>query len=162
MFVLPFYIFPYLFFFFSFLLSLLLHFLHAFLCIFFFLLNLFLLSSLPLSFSPFYLFYLSFFKFLFSLSPGQYENRLHKYIRHYEGLSYDTNDLHSKHQRAKRALSHEDKFVHLEFHAHGRSVFSLPRCTSATMSKCDWCTSGHCHCVDPTIAPKSSYNNRLY
>ncbi|KAM9493089.1 disintegrin and metalloproteinase domain-containing protein 10 [Clarias gariepinus] len=55
-----------------------------------------------------------------SVSIGQYENRLHKYIRHYEGLSYDTNDLHSKHQRAKRALSHEDKFVHLEFHAHGR------------------------------------------
>ncbi|XP_053532755.1 disintegrin and metalloproteinase domain-containing protein 10 [Ictalurus punctatus] len=65
------------------------------------------------------------FKFLvlfycMSDSLGQYENRLNKYIRHYEGLSYDTNVLHSKHQRAKRALSHEDKFVHLEFHAHGR------------------------------------------
>ncbi|MCI4393175.1 hypothetical protein PGIGA_G00154370 [Pangasianodon gigas] len=53
-------------------------------------------------------------------SVGQYENRLNKYIRHYEGLSYDTNILHSKHQRAKRAVPHEDKFVHLEFHAHGR------------------------------------------
>ncbi|XP_026992905.1 disintegrin and metalloproteinase domain-containing protein 10 [Tachysurus fulvidraco] len=53
-------------------------------------------------------------------SIGQYENRLNKYIRHFEGLSYDTNILHSKHQRAKRAVSHEDKFVHLEFHAHGR------------------------------------------
>ncbi|XP_062845480.1 disintegrin and metalloproteinase domain-containing protein 10 isoform X2 [Trichomycterus rosablanca] len=50
----------------------------------------------------------------------QYENRLNKYIRHYEGLSYDTDDLHSKHQRAKRALSNEDRFLHLEFHAHGR------------------------------------------
>ncbi|KAI5626321.1 disintegrin and metalloproteinase domain-containing protein 10 isoform X1 [Silurus asotus] len=51
---------------------------------------------------------------------GQYENRLSKYIRHFEGLSYDTDVLHSRHQRAKRAVSHEDKFVHLEFHAHGR------------------------------------------
>ncbi|XP_046696079.1 disintegrin and metalloproteinase domain-containing protein 10 isoform X2 [Silurus meridionalis] len=53
-------------------------------------------------------------------SIGQYENRLSKYIRHFEGLSYDTDVLHSRHQRAKRAVSHEDKFVHLEFHAHGR------------------------------------------
>uniref|UniRef100_A0A8B9HTI0 Disintegrin and metalloproteinase domain-containing protein 10 n=1 Tax=Astyanax mexicanus TaxID=7994 RepID=A0A8B9HTI0_ASTMX len=36
------------------------------------------------------------------------------------GLSYDTDLLHSHHQRAKRALSHEDKYVHLDFHAHGR------------------------------------------
>uniref|UniRef100_A0A8D3CQD6 Disintegrin and metalloproteinase domain-containing protein 10 n=1 Tax=Scophthalmus maximus TaxID=52904 RepID=A0A8D3CQD6_SCOMX len=47
-------------------------------------------------------------------------NPLNKYIRHYEGLSYDTELVHSKHQRAKRALSHEDKFLHLDFHAHGR------------------------------------------
>ncbi|KAI1904346.1 hypothetical protein AGOR_G00004710 [Albula goreensis] len=51
---------------------------------------------------------------------GLYGSPLSKYIRHYEGLSYDTEALHNKHQRAKRALSHEDKFVHLEFHAHGR------------------------------------------
>lgn len=53
---------------------------------------------------------------------GHYRNRLDKYIHHYEGLSYDTELVHSKHQRAKRALSHEDKFLHLEFHAHGRFV----------------------------------------
>ncbi|KAG9341879.1 hypothetical protein JZ751_018196, partial [Albula glossodonta] len=53
-------------------------------------------------------------------SPSLYGSPLSKYIRHYEGLSYDTEALHNKHQRAKRALSHEDKFVHLEFHAHGR------------------------------------------
>uniref|UniRef100_A0A672NW75 Disintegrin and metalloproteinase domain-containing protein 10 n=1 Tax=Sinocyclocheilus grahami TaxID=75366 RepID=A0A672NW75_SINGR len=35
-------------------------------------------------------------------------------------LSYDTDILHSKHQRAKRALSHQDQFLHLDFHAHGR------------------------------------------
>uniref|UniRef100_A0A8C1KF80 Disintegrin and metalloproteinase domain-containing protein 10 n=1 Tax=Cyprinus carpio TaxID=7962 RepID=A0A8C1KF80_CYPCA len=49
-----------------------------------------------------------------------YGKPLSKYIRHYEGLSYDTDVLHSKHQRAKRALSHQDQFLHLDFHAHGR------------------------------------------
>ncbi|XP_048828902.1 disintegrin and metalloproteinase domain-containing protein 10-like [Brienomyrus brachyistius] len=51
---------------------------------------------------------------------GHYGNPLSKYIRHYEGLSYDTDVLHGKHQRAKRALCQEDSFLHLEFHAHGR------------------------------------------
>ncbi|XP_069723000.1 disintegrin and metalloproteinase domain-containing protein 10 [Phaenicophaeus curvirostris] len=51
---------------------------------------------------------------------GQYGNPLNKYIRHYEGLSYDVDLLHQKHQRAKRAVSHEDQFLHLDFHAHGR------------------------------------------
>ncbi|XP_030622036.1 disintegrin and metalloproteinase domain-containing protein 10 [Chanos chanos] len=50
----------------------------------------------------------------------QYGRPLNKYIRHYEGLSYDTDVVHSKHQRAKRAVSHEDKYLHLDFHAHGR------------------------------------------
>lgn len=59
------------------------------------------------------------FFFLFS---GQYGNPLNKYIRHYEGLSYDVDLLHQKHQRAKRAVSHEDQFLHLDFHAHGRLV----------------------------------------
>ncbi|XP_034045963.1 disintegrin and metalloproteinase domain-containing protein 10 [Thalassophryne amazonica] len=52
--------------------------------------------------------------------PGQFENTLNKYIRHYEGLSYDTEALHNHHQRAKRALSPQDRTVHLNFHAHGR------------------------------------------
>ncbi|KAG8505331.1 Disintegrin and metalloproteinase domain-containing protein 10, partial [Galemys pyrenaicus] len=39
---------------------------------------------------------------------------------HYEGLSYDVSSLHQKHQRAKRAVSHEDQFLRLDFHAHGR------------------------------------------
>lgn len=66
--------------------------------------------------------FIKLFLLLYYLSntKGQLENRLNKYIRHYEGLSYDTDLLHSHHQRAKRALSHEDKYVHLEFHAHGR------------------------------------------
>lgn len=53
---------------------------------------------------------------------GQFGNPLNKYIRHYEGLSYDTEALHNSHQRAKRALSAQDRTVHLDFHAHGRSV----------------------------------------
>nr|KAF6498796.1 ADAM metallopeptidase domain 10 [Molossus molossus] len=51
---------------------------------------------------------------------GQYGNPLTKYIRHYEGLSYDVDSLHQKHQRAKRAISHEEQFLRLDFHAHGR------------------------------------------
>lgn len=57
-------------------------------------------------------------KYLFFI--GQYGNPLTKYIRHYEGLSYDVDSLHQKHQRAKRAVSHEDQFLRLDFHAHGR------------------------------------------
>ncbi|XP_026775580.3 disintegrin and metalloproteinase domain-containing protein 10 [Pangasianodon hypophthalmus] len=53
-------------------------------------------------------------------SQGYYGNPLNKYIRHYEGLSYDTDLVHNRHQIAKRAISHEDRFLHLEFHAHGR------------------------------------------
>ncbi|KAI5608973.1 ADAM metallopeptidase domain 10b precursor, partial [Silurus asotus] len=51
---------------------------------------------------------------------GYYGNPLNKYIRHYEGLSYDADLVHSRHQRAKRAISHEDHFLHMEFHSHGR------------------------------------------
>ncbi|XP_060923609.1 disintegrin and metalloproteinase domain-containing protein 10 [Limanda limanda] len=51
---------------------------------------------------------------------GQSGNPLNKYIRHYEGLSYDTAALHSGHQRAKRALAPAERAVHLDFHAHGR------------------------------------------
>uniref|UniRef100_H3CVB6 Disintegrin and metalloproteinase domain-containing protein 10 n=1 Tax=Tetraodon nigroviridis TaxID=99883 RepID=H3CVB6_TETNG len=52
--------------------------------------------------------------------PGLFGNPLNKYIRHYEGLSYDTQVLHNSHQRAKRALSTEEKTLQLDFHAHGR------------------------------------------
>ncbi|XP_024151231.1 disintegrin and metalloproteinase domain-containing protein 10 [Oryzias melastigma] len=53
-------------------------------------------------------------------TAGQLRTPLNKYIRHYEGLSYDTEALHQRHQRAKRALYPHDKTVHLDFHAHGR------------------------------------------
>ncbi|XP_037103271.1 disintegrin and metalloproteinase domain-containing protein 10 isoform X1 [Syngnathus acus] len=45
---------------------------------------------------------------------------LNKYIGHYEGLSYDTEALHKKHQRVKRALTPKDETLHLNFHSHGR------------------------------------------
>uniref|UniRef100_A0A8K9WNA1 Disintegrin and metalloproteinase domain-containing protein 10 n=1 Tax=Oncorhynchus mykiss TaxID=8022 RepID=A0A8K9WNA1_ONCMY len=49
-----------------------------------------------------------------------YGNPLNKYVHHYEGLSYNTYEIHEKHLRAKRALHHQDAFLHLDFHAHGR------------------------------------------
>uniref|UniRef100_A0A8C2HWD0 Disintegrin and metalloproteinase domain-containing protein 10 n=1 Tax=Cyprinus carpio TaxID=7962 RepID=A0A8C2HWD0_CYPCA len=55
---------------------------------------------------------------------GYYGNPLNKYIRHYEGLSYDTELLHGQHQRVKRALSLQERELRLEFQAHGRH-FSL-------------------------------------
>ncbi|KAH1184010.1 hypothetical protein KIL84_014626, partial [Mauremys mutica] len=55
----------------------------------------------------------------YAAPTGQYGNPLNKYIKHYEGLSYDVDSLHQKHQRAKRAVLHEDQFLHLNFHAHG-------------------------------------------
>ncbi|MED6251335.1 hypothetical protein ATANTOWER_028672 [Ataeniobius toweri] len=66
--------------------------------------------------------YVKFFLLLCCLKDiiGQFGNPLNKYIRHYEGLSYDTEALHSRHQRAKRALHPEDRTVHLDFHTHGR------------------------------------------
>ncbi|RVE71682.1 hypothetical protein OJAV_G00054480 [Oryzias javanicus] len=70
--------------------------------------------SHPLLLKVFLLVYLS------NYTHGHYRNPLNKYIRHYEGLSYNTEAVHSKHQRVKRGLSHEDKFLHLDFHAHGR------------------------------------------
>ncbi|KAK7891027.1 hypothetical protein WMY93_022990 [Mugilogobius chulae] len=60
------------------------------------------------------------FVYLLNYTEGHYRNPLNKYILHYEGLSYDTDLVHHYHQRAKRALSHQDKFLHLDFHAHGR------------------------------------------
>ena len=46
------------------------------------------------------------------------ERVLNEYIRHYEELSYDTDELHSNHIRAKRSVS--DPYLHLKFTAHGR------------------------------------------
>ncbi|KAM8876232.1 disintegrin and metalloproteinase domain-containing protein 10-like isoform 1-T1 [Synchiropus picturatus] len=48
------------------------------------------------------------------------DHSLKKYIRYHEGLSYNRVTLHNSHQRAKRALSSEEKIVRLEFHSHGR------------------------------------------
>ncbi|XP_039626154.1 disintegrin and metalloproteinase domain-containing protein 10 isoform X1 [Polypterus senegalus] len=60
------------------------------------------------------------FLYCISYSGGQYGNRLSKYVKHYEGLTYDTNLLHQRHTRAKRSTSIHDQFLHLDFHAHGR------------------------------------------
>nr|XP_046208203.1 disintegrin and metalloproteinase domain-containing protein 10-like isoform X3 [Oncorhynchus gorbuscha] len=61
------------------------------------------------------------FVYLINYTQGyHYGNPLNKYVRHYEGLSYNTYELQDKHLRAKRALHHQDTFLHLDFHAHGR------------------------------------------
>ncbi|XP_064859021.1 disintegrin and metalloproteinase domain-containing protein 10-like isoform X2 [Oncorhynchus nerka] len=61
------------------------------------------------------------FVYLINYTQGyHYGNPLNKYVRHYEGLSYNTYELQDKHLRAKRALLHQDTFLHLDFHAHGR------------------------------------------
>lgn len=51
---------------------------------------------------------------------GWYGNPLGSFIRHYEGLSYDRDGLHQRHQRVRRATSHPDTELHLDFVAHGR------------------------------------------
>ncbi|XP_043486455.1 disintegrin and metalloproteinase domain-containing protein 10 isoform X1 [Polistes fuscatus] len=45
--------------------------------------------------------------------------RLNKYIRHYETLSYPTEEVHRGHLRAKRSVT-RDNFVTLKFRSHGR------------------------------------------
>ncbi|XP_065203715.1 disintegrin and metalloproteinase domain-containing protein 10-like [Planococcus citri] len=47
-------------------------------------------------------------------------NRLNEYISHYETLSYDTQQVHEKHSRAKRSVTHDDSVVHLSFSAHSK------------------------------------------
>ncbi|XP_022109879.1 disintegrin and metalloproteinase domain-containing protein 10-like [Acanthaster planci] len=48
-----------------------------------------------------------------------YAERLGRFIKHYDTLSYDSNELHLKHERARRSTSAESS-VHLDFTAHGR------------------------------------------
>uniref|UniRef100_A0A3B4BGA5 Uncharacterized protein n=1 Tax=Periophthalmus magnuspinnatus TaxID=409849 RepID=A0A3B4BGA5_9GOBI len=42
------------------------------------------------------------------------------YIKHYEGLSYDREDLHKRHLRARRSTLPQDTFLHLDFVAFQR------------------------------------------
>ena len=47
------------------------------------------------------------------------ERILNEYIRHYETLSFNTEEIHRDHQRAKRSAS-KNRYVDLKFDAHGR------------------------------------------
>lgn len=49
--------------------------------------------------------------------------RLNEYISHYEPLTYNTQDIHKAHLRAKRSVS-DDTAINLNFKAHSRD-FSL-------------------------------------
>lgn len=94
------------------------------------------------------------------LFSGQFPSRLSQYIRHYEGLSYDTEALHSNHQRAKRALSPHDKTVKLDFHAHGRSVSPLMIFISSVLCTLSLCFPALCClCV---LFCFSSLSNNVY
>ncbi|XP_061428419.1 disintegrin and metalloproteinase domain-containing protein 10-like isoform X1 [Lethenteron reissneri] len=53
-------------------------------------------------------------------TEASYGNRLNRFIRHYEGLSYSTEELHAKHTRARRAISPLQQELALTFQAHGR------------------------------------------
>jgi len=46
--------------------------------------------------------------------------RLNEYIQHYEELTYDREDVHRSHIRARRSVT-RDNAVHLRFISHGRS-----------------------------------------
>lgn len=45
--------------------------------------------------------------------------RLNEYIRHYEPLSYSTDEVHRNHLRAKRSVTRENS-LSLKFRSHGR------------------------------------------
>ncbi|XP_026014065.1 disintegrin and metalloproteinase domain-containing protein 10 [Astatotilapia calliptera] len=57
------------------------------------------------------------------------------YIKYYEGLSYDREDLHRRHLRAKRATQSQDYTLHLNFTAFHRTFHLLLRQNSAVFSK---------------------------
>jgi len=46
------------------------------------------------------------------------QRRLSDYVQHFEGLDYNSKNLHQKHERARRSTS--SPTVHLDFNAHGR------------------------------------------
>ncbi|XP_022049988.2 disintegrin and metalloproteinase domain-containing protein 10 [Acanthochromis polyacanthus] len=57
------------------------------------------------------------------------------YIKYYEGLSYDKEDLHRKHLRAKRAAQSQDYTLHLDFTAFHRTFRLLLRQNAAEFSE---------------------------
>ncbi|XP_047442219.1 disintegrin and metalloproteinase domain-containing protein 10 [Mugil cephalus] len=57
------------------------------------------------------------------------------YIKHYEGLSYDTEDLHRKHMRARRAIQPHEYSLHLDFTAFHRTFRLLLRQDAAVFSE---------------------------
>ena len=46
------------------------------------------------------------------------QRRLSEYVKHFEGLDYNSDSLHQKHERARRST--RSPTVHLDFNAHGR------------------------------------------
>lgn len=46
--------------------------------------------------------------------------RLNRFVRHYEPLIYNHNDVHERHVRSKRSPFDRDAALHLKFHSHNR------------------------------------------
>lgn len=59
--------------------------------------------------------------------------RLNEYIRHYEPLSYPTEEVHRGHLRAKRSVT-RDNSVTLKFRSHGRDFHIRLKRDLATFS----------------------------
>ncbi|KAM9762487.1 disintegrin and metalloproteinase domain-containing protein 10 isoform 2-T2 [Menidia menidia] len=57
------------------------------------------------------------------------------YIKHYEVLSYDRDDLHRRHLRARRATDPQDKSLHLDLTAFHRTFHLVLRQDAAVFSK---------------------------
>ncbi|KAM4548078.1 disintegrin and metalloproteinase domain-containing protein 10 [Odontesthes bonariensis] len=57
------------------------------------------------------------------------------YIKHYEVLSYEREDLHRKHLRARRATHPQDQTLHLDFTAFHRTFHLLLRQDAGTFSQ---------------------------
>ncbi|XP_029939829.1 disintegrin and metalloproteinase domain-containing protein 10 [Salarias fasciatus] len=62
-------------------------------------------------------------------------NSISPYIRYYEGLSYNKEDLHRKHLRAKRAARPQEYTLHLDFTAFHRNFHLLLRQSTAAFSE---------------------------
>uniref|UniRef100_A0A672IIN6 ADAM10 endopeptidase n=1 Tax=Salarias fasciatus TaxID=181472 RepID=A0A672IIN6_SALFA len=70
-----------------------------------------------------------------SLFPSGAVNSISPYIRYYEGLSYNKEDLHRKHLRAKRAARPQEYTLHLDFTAFHRNFHLLLRQSTAAFSE---------------------------
>ncbi|XP_040354953.1 disintegrin and metalloproteinase domain-containing protein 10 [Ixodes scapularis] len=63
---------------------------------------------------------LLFFIIVLYVTPSDCARRLNRFVRHYEPLMYNHNDVHERHVRIKRSPFDHDAALHLKFHSHNR------------------------------------------